>query len=415
MAVQRDPLTTPGPAGPLSLLGERDFLLLWLAGTCTGTNRWLEILAVGVFTYRETGSALLVALVITIRQAPMFLLGLFSGAIGERVDRKHLLCLGFALVAPMSLVLAWLAWSGALQLWHVCVGAFLVGVFFAVEFPFRRIMAGEVAGMERIGPAMALESATMNFTRMLGPGLGGALFELVGLYGAFLLAFALQVAGGLLVWMVRYEQPARPLIAPPILASIAEGLRFVRGRPVLMGTLAVTVAMNFFGFSYLSMVPVIGEEVLQLTALPIGLLMSAEGMGAFVGSLLSARYTRPEWFARIFFVGALTFMTAVLLFGLSPLFLLSLALLLAGGLGIAGFNSMQSAIMLSGAPPELRSRVMGVLTVCIGAGPFGMMQVGLLATAFGAQVAVVATAAAGLASLLAVALTWPQIHRPPEQ
>ena len=172
-------------SSPWALLGDRRFLRVWLAGGFIGTMRWLEILVIAIFTLEATGSAFLVALMMMLRSLPLFLFGTISGAIAEQVNRKVLMLCALTMATLVAVVLVLLARSGQLEVWHVGVGVFLSGTLWTTEFPVRRTMLGEIAGPTRIGPAMGLDSATTNGTRMLGPALGGLLFETVGLPGAY--------------------------------------------------------------------------------------------------------------------------------------------------------------------------------------------------------------------------------------
>jgi predicted MFS family arabinose efflux permease len=126
--------------------------------------------------------------------------------------------------------------------------------------------------------------------------------------------------------------------------------------------------VNLFGFAYTSMIPVIGEQRLQLGPVAIGVLMSVEGLGALLGSLGVAFWGRSRYYTTIFLSGSLLFVFMVFAFSLSSWYVLSLALLFTGGVGIACFGAMQSTLIFSAALPHMRTRVMGVLVACIGAG-----------------------------------------------
>ena len=143
------------------------------------------------------------------------------------------------------------------------------------------------------------------------------------------------------------------------------------------------------------MVPVIGKDVLGLGPVEVGLLVGAEGAGAFVGAMFIVVFARTSWFLRIYLYGTTLGLTMILLFGLSDTTLLSSMAMPIVGLGGAGFGSMQSAIIFSAAPPHLRARLMGVLVVCIGVSPVGYLQLGLLADWLGASAAVTIVAVEG--------------------
>ena len=177
-----------------SVLGDGAFLRVWLAGGMVGTVRWLETLAVGVYTYQTSGSPLMVAGMLFGRMLPTMLLGAIVGAIAEKAGRRRLLLAGMSFMCAVSAGLAALVITGRAELWHIAVRAILSGIFTSGEFPVRRTMLGEIAGLGRIGAAMGLDSATNNATRMLGPLLGGVLLASLGLGGVYVLSVLLYAA-----------------------------------------------------------------------------------------------------------------------------------------------------------------------------------------------------------------------------
>jgi len=401
---------SPTSSTPWALLADGRFLRVWLAGGFIGTMRWLEILVIAVFTLEVTGSAFMVAMMMMLRSLPLFLFGTVSGAIAEQVNRKLLMLCALVMATVVAVALALLARSGQIEIWHIGIGVFLSGSLWTTEFPVRRTMLGEIAGPSRVGPAMGLDSATTNGTRMLGPALGGLLYETIGIDGAYMLGAALYTIGFGLIISLEYS-PAQALVRQwNVFKTIREGLVYVRGNRAIIATLAVTVIMNVWGFPFAAMVPVIGVEEMGLSAFPIGILMSAEGAGAFMGALLIATFGRPEWFNRLYLYGSFLVMIMVAIFSFSTVFGLSLGLLLTAGFGAAGFSAMQTTIMFTLAPPEMRGRVMGVLTVCIGSGPLGMLHIGLLAGWLGASTAVLVVAIEGIVVLAIAAWVWSELR-----
>src|SRR5262249_28496730 len=151
------------------LFGNRDFWRLWLVGLILFVVRWLEMLAMAVFVYQQTDSAFLVALLTMLRLLPMSLFGAFLGAPADRL-RRHL---AFALLIlaqlGTSLVLLILAHTGQLHVWHLALASFVNGIGWTADNPVRRVMIGEVVGVEAMGTAMAVDVGTNNASRMLGP------------------------------------------------------------------------------------------------------------------------------------------------------------------------------------------------------------------------------------------------------
>ncbi len=396
---------------PIALFADAAFRQIWIIGALNGIMRWLEILAIGVYVFNTTGSALQVALLTFVRMVPMVLFGAPIGVIAERINRKFLLAMGLAVMMAVSAILGTLMIVGAIELWHIALGAFLNGVVWTSEFPVRRNMLGEIAGMDRIGAAMGIDSATNNATRMLGPFAGGLVLQTVGLQGAYVIGAVLFAIGTVVAVRLRYIPAAPPTRERGMFANIVDGLSYVRTNRVIIGAFAVTVTFNFFGFAYISMVPVIGRDSLGLSAPLVGLLMSAEGLGAFLGALIIVFTSPRRQYVRIFFFGTLVFMTTTLVFSLSGTAAVAMGALLIGGFGVAGFSTMQSLIVFTATPPEVRARVMGVLVVCIGTGPIGVLHVGFLADWLGAATAVSIIASEGIIALAAIFFALPEVRR----
>ncbi|MBS0518831.1 MAG: MFS transporter [Proteobacteria bacterium] len=391
------------------LLASADFLRLWLVGAFANAMRWLELLASGLFAYEATGSALAVTAVVAARQLPQLLFGAFAGAVSEAVDRKLIVMLALIVPACVSATLATLATMGQLALWHVALGNLLSGSMWATEMSTRRRMVGEIAGPHRIVPAIALDSTTSAATRMIGPLLGGLAFEWLHMKGAYTVTAFVQFAGAFAMAGLTHTQTTRPLALGRLFRDVAEGLAFARTKSVLLLVFGITIVTNAFAFAYSSLVAPLGLGEFGVSPSLVGLLAAAEPAGALLGGLLIAmgivRMDRRLTFAG----GAALFMCALIAMALSPSYWLALAVMVVGGFGTAGFGNMQSTLMLTEAPPEMRSRLMGIVTVCIGTNPLGVLLIGAISDRIGPRDAVVVMAAMGL--VLTAVLTMVLQHR----
>jgi MFS family permease len=161
-----------------------------------------------------------------------------------------------------------------------------------------------------------------------------------------------------------------------------------------------------FGWPFTSMVPVIGQDRLLLGPEGIGILASMDGVGAFVGAVLMAMLCRPHFYRHVYVGGVTLYLVMLIVFALVPVPAIASFALLFTGLGGAGFSIMQATLVYLSAPPEMRSRVLGVLSVCIGTGPVGFVALGWLANAIGAPWATAATGIAGLVMMLLTRPLW---------
>ena len=378
-----------------------DFWRLWSVGLVVFVVRWLETVAVGVVVYQRTNSAFLVSMMTMLRLLPMGLFGAFLGAWAERIERRTTLIGVVLLMGVNSAVLGVLAYTGYLEVWHLALASFVNGLGWATDNPVRRVMIGEVVGAEAMGTAMALDAGANNASRMVGPTIGGLVLANGGIEGAFAVSVLLYALALVAALLIRYRD-TRSANPNPVLARIAEGLRLVRGDRRLIGTLAVTVIYNVFAWPFTAMIPVIGRDRLGLGPEGVGILASLDGVGAFASAVVLAMLIRPSWYARAYLGGVISYMVMLIVFALAPNSAIAGAALLFTGFGGAGFSTMQATLVYLAAPPEMRSRILGVLSVCIGTGPIGFVWLGLLADLIGAHWA---TAVTGAIGLLAMALT----------
>jgi MFS family permease len=396
-------LTVSPTASRRWLLGEPDFRRLWLVGLVVFSVRWLEMLAVAVFAYQRTGSPFIVALLTMLRMLPMAMFGALIGAAAERVERRKALVLVMMLMLLCSIALALLAWSGALEIWHIALASFISGLTWTTDNPVRRTMIGEVVGPARMSAAMSIDVGANNASRMLGPTVGGILLATVGIGGAFAVSVAGYLVAAMVALRVRHNNTALPSTAAGVLERMIEGFLLVRRDPRLSGTMVITVIYNTFGWPFTSMIPVIGQDNLGLGAAGIGLLASMDGVGAFCGAIVIAFCAKPPHFARLFVGGVAVYLLMLPILAMAPDPSLAGFVLLLTGLANSGFSIMQATLVYLAAPPEMRSRVFGVLSVCIGIGMIGFLHLGWLAGLIGATWAIVIIGVEGLVAML---LTW---------
>ena len=379
-----------------------DFWRLWYVGLIVSTVRWVETIAVGVVVYQRTDSAFLVSMMTMLRLLPMGLFGAFLGALAERFDRGRTLFIVVLLMSATSVALVILDRTGQLEIWHLAFASFVNGCGWCTDNPVRRVMIGEIVGRERMGTAMSLDVGASNASRMVGPVVGGLLLAGPGIQGAFVLSVLLYLTALLAVLTIRSRIP-RAAGSGAVLARIGEGLALVRTDKRLIGVLVVTVIYNIFAWPFTSMIPVIGRDRLYLGPEGVGLLATMDGIGAFVGALLLTLWLTARWYARAYLGGVIAYMIAVVIFALVQSPLLAGGALLVTGVAGAAFATMQATLVYLASPPDMRSRILGVLTVCIGTGPIGFVWLGWLADRIGSHHA---TAVTGVLGLLAMAATW---------
>src|ERR1700730_8831748 len=219
---------------PRGFLVHASSLRLWFAGGVGNAMRGLELLVAGLFTYEVTKSTVLVALVTVARSLPMLFIGTIAGVVGEALNRKRLLVTQLLVMAVSSAILCALAFSGQIRVWHIAVGGIVAGVVWAMELAGRRRMIGEVVTADQVAPAIAFDSLTNSFARVLGPLAGGAADQTLGLGGAYFLSAALYLAAGLTVSGLDFRQEPRKLRFGRIGMDMSEAGGVARANPAIL-------------------------------------------------------------------------------------------------------------------------------------------------------------------------------------
>jgi len=400
------PYPARGRGGLTALLSSRSFLRLWAIGGCVNTMRWFEVLTAALFTLDATGSGLAVAVVSAARTLPMLLLGAFAGVMSEATNRKRILLIGQILCGLVSATIAVLAACGIARPWHIGIAALIAGTVWSTEMSTRRRMVGECVQGALVSRALALDTVTNSITRLLGPMVAGAVYQTKGLAGAYTVSACVYLVAVILIAGLSYQQTSRRIVLAHVPRDLAEAFAFARSHLIIGGVLAVTIAMNLLGFCYAALVAPIGRQVFMVSPTLTGMLAGAESFGALLGGLLLTS-GEPRTSGRVLMVGgSLLFLVCVIAMPLMPVFALACGVLVVGGFGSAAFANMQTSLIVLHAPSHIRSRLMGMLTVCIGMGPLGILIIGVLADRFGPLLAVDIMAVTGLIAVGVIGLVW---------
>ncbi len=390
-----------------NLLADNNFLAIWLIGGLTGVIRWFQLLAFGVYTYEVTGSPLLVSTITILWLIPLTILGPTIGVVADKISRKLLLTSSIVMITVVQVGMMYAAYMNVLTYELLVVASVLSGLFWATDMPIRRRLLGDLSGGQ-VSAAMGLDSATGNATRMAGPILGGLMLQLVGMFGVFALSGVIYGLCIILILKANFPVSSGATITSSFFRDLSEGVRFVIKDHTLRRILSITIVFNMWGFPFTSMIPIIGREELGLVPFWVGILSSMEGLGAFAGALVVAVLARPNYFFQLYLGGTILQLSTVGYLGVltfvaggpnHSFYAASIALLITG-VASAFFAAMQGTLTYLAAPPAYRSRVLGVLTLCIGTGPLGFFNVGWMAEEFGVAAALVIISGEGLFALL---------------
>ncbi len=374
------------------------------------TTRWMQMILLAWLTLELTEAPWLVALVGFFSMIPTLVLGLLGGLLADRADRYRLLIITQGASTVVSALMTLMLLMGIVQVWHGYVTAVVTGVAWALSFPARRSLVYDLLGSSELTNAIALDTVGLNVSRMVGPALAGVLIGSVGVSGGFMVMTGANVLGLLLVYLLQIP-PRQREVQPrqSIVQNLIEGFAYVRTEPVIMAIIWITLFINLLLFSYSTMVPIIARDILHVGPVLMGALQAGEGLGALVGSMYIASAVNLTYHGRIYVGGSLLALVGLLGFSLSSWYIVSFPIMMALGLGTAGFATMQSAVVMLVAKADMRGRALGVVSLAIGGGPLGSLLVGAVAESISPVFAIRINALMGIIVLALITLCIPSI------
>ena len=404
----------PGSPIPVfAVLQNRAFRAIWYAGSLHEISRKTELLVLSLLIFQTTGSPLQLLLVLVFNNLPRPVLSLFFGTVADRFSRYRIMLLAQFTNVIISGAVLILIVSDLVQPWQLYLAVVMQGVTKALEDPARRTSLLDIVGEGRVVNALSLDQMGNTTGKIAGPFLAGLLIEVLGFPEAYTFVVVVHLAA--LGFLTRVTIPPRqaPAQREPVWRSLGVSLRYALGNPLLLGMLYITIVMNALAFPAQQLIPAIGENNLRVGETLIGLLVGAEGVGQLVGAALMAWSRNLRYHGRVFVFGSVVVLLMAILWSWSPWYGLTFALLTVGGMGQAGFGTMQSSITMLSAPAELRGRMVGLMSFCIGVGtPLGGLEMGLLASQVSPQWAILINALAGLVLLLPALVLTPLVRSP---
>ncbi|HXH23494.1 MAG TPA: MFS transporter [Dehalococcoidia bacterium] len=394
--------------GRLSVLRNRNFSLLWFGQIISNSGAWMQIVAQGWLVYNLTDSPFYLGVVGMARAIPMIVLPPMGGVIADRMPRLKLLKVTQTTMFLNALVLAGLVHTETVQIWQIVLIAFLAGALNSFDQPSRQALLPDLVRREDLAKAVALYSSAWQGASLFGPTLAGITIAAVGLAGAFYAnAFGyFGVIAALFLMRGVPERSAEPS-GKGLTDDLVAGLRYVRGTRLILALILLSAATNIFGRSYQQLLPVFARDVFDEGSFGLGLMMSAPGAGTLAAAAALAVLADIQRKGVLFLAGMVMFSLTLVVFTLNREFLPGIGLLFLVGVTSILFSSMMTTMLQLRAAPEMRGRVMSLVTVTMqGLAPLGGLMTGSLATAIGTPEAVALSAAvvALVAALAAAAV-----------
>lgn len=381
-----------------SLRNHYNYRLYFSGQFLSQVGTWLQGAAMAWLVLQLTHSAFAVGLLAFWQFGPYAVLGLFGGALSDRLDHRITLIATQVALAICSGTIAALTLTHVVTLWEAYAVAAVRGLVLILNNPSRQAFIFQMVGRDELPNAIALNSSLANATRILGPGVGGLLIAAFGVGVCFAIDAVSYVAVIVALLMMRVDEllPMERRAQTSVLGGTAEGLRYVwRTRAVLVAlTMFLFICIASINFSVL--LPLVASETLRAGAEVYGLLTACFGAGALAGALISASLGRTTW--RILLLSAAGFGLGEILLAPQRSVLGAILMLVATGICYTLYTSNTNALVQLAAPVYLQGRVAGLYSyIFAGSSPFGALLAGGLAERGGTQLAFLVAGATALA------------------
>jgi predicted MFS family arabinose efflux permease len=357
---------------------------------------WLQAAAVRWLVFDQTHSEFMLGIVEMASLLPGILVGLFAGALADRVQPLRMVLLMECAQMVLAFALTALVRFQVVHIWHMALILALTRICVTFELPSRQVLFFELVGPEVLSNAIALNTGLFNATRVLGPALAGVCLTIFGATGCFALngvSFLAAIAAVLSIKLVHRPQPHHHEAFN--VEVILGGLRYLRHSRRLFTQFALVAFFGVIGMGYEAMIPAYAARVVHTGVRGYSLLLACGGIGATVGALVVASVSGLRRKERLTLAGMVIFGAALASAALLPRWLaaggsefLSLACgglcLLSAGFGAVLFYSSSMQIMQTAIPDQLRGRMMGIwMIVYSGSVPLGALWTGRAAQTWG--------------------------------
>lgn len=399
-------------------LASRDYVLFLTGQFISVVGTWMQATALPYLAYRISGRPIDLGLIGFANTLPTLLFALPAGVLVERWDKRKATILFQAIMSIQAFGLAYLAFKGELEIWHILVLAFIYGTAVSIEVTARQAMLIELAGKEALPSAIALQTTAFNLGRVIGPLLAAGLIAASGSEGIVFLANGISyvfVIIGLFFAHTRFKLEKDLEGSQNMGSEFKEGLRYIRSNSIVLSAILMSALLGFFGIPLVQQIPAVARDILQpilssetAIAARTSNLYTAQGIGAVTAAFMMAYFASANKNSTLLW-GQIFFVLPVIVLGATQTTSLAFMLLILVGWGtVVQLISMNTMIQVR-VPNELRGRVFSVYFWGLqGVAPFGSILVGWIAQTWGVQTALISGGIACIAGILLVRLSFLQ-------
>lgn len=361
---------------------------LYFGGQCISLiGTWMQQIAMSWLVFRLTGSVFLLATVTFMAQIPILVATPYMSVFVDRFDRRKLLMLTQSLSMLQALLMAVLTLTGLIQVWHIMILSLLIGLINALDNPTRQSFYPSLVPRDKLSNAIALNSAVINGSRLIGPAVGGVLIGLLGEGICFLLNGISYIAVIIALLMMRVMPQRGKGVKQKVWEDMRDGFQYVVGNIPIRTLLLLMSVISFFGLPLMTFIPAYVKTILHGGSEMLGLLLSCIGIGSFIAALyLAARKS-------VLGLGKVVMLSGVLLgIGLSVMSFVSIpwvaaVLCLPIGFSVIAAVASINTLLQTLSREDKRGRVMGYMAMAFtGMAPVGSIILGAFEEFVGLQV-----------------------------
>ncbi|GAA1957443.1 MFS transporter [Microbacterium deminutum] len=378
---------------------------VWFIGALVSNiGAWMQATALSwvVLTELTDNNAAAMGVTMALQFGPPLVLVGVTGWVADRFDRRRLLMLTQGSLMILGLAIGILILTGVMTLPLMFGFALALGVVAAFDNPSRQAFVSDLVSRENASNAVALNAASFNGARMIGPAVAGLVIVAVGTGWVFLVNAVTFLAMIAALVLIRGKELV-PRAKASGAARLADGFRYVGKRPDLMVTFAMVFLVGAFGMNFPIYASTMAIEFGQ-DADGFGLLSSILAIGSLTGALLAARRDRAR--IRVVIAGTLLFAVAATISAFMPTYWAYAATLMFTGFAVVTMLTTANGYVQTTTPPALRGRVLALyMAILMGGTPVGAPIVGWVAAQYGPRVAILVGAAAALVAF-GIGATW---------
>ena len=392
-------------------LSDPNYRWLWAAMWFWYSARWMELVVLAYLILLITDSPAIVGSVTFVRLI-LVMSGPLLGLIADRINRYNMIIF-IQLVNLLCMVTMFVASAtNSLSLPLIYCLAGVMGLGYAADYAARRPFIADLVNQDQLTNAVSIDTIAQMGSKVAGPLLAGLVLSQWDITGSYLIVSLMYLAGIILFVPVQ-STPIKKSQTGISARALWQAIQLVSKHSILRSTILLVVLMNLFIFPFMTLLPTFARDILYVDEAGLGLLAAADGIGAVIGtSILAYRSIHISYHGRWFAYSLIIAPLFIALFAISTNYVFSICALIAMGINMGFYTTMEYTLILLHTEKTARGRTMGILTMAIGTIALGWLIGGSLAEIFSPQLAVLGMSTIGFIGICLILLICSPMWKP---